>query len=311
MLATRSTSRIVAHEQPDVIEVGSAWTAPWLIHLARRQVDVPAVWFYHSNFPRIIAPRPESTGWLRRSASAAAWRYVRRLARLVHTTIAPSETVVKQLEQNGVRNVVSVPLGVDLERFHPKRRTRAAETRKRFGLPDEMLAMYVGRIAAEKDLDVLLRGWMQVEQRTGARLVIVGDGPARRTLSHAPGGDRAIWLPFQHDRDVLADLYGCINLYVAPGPAETFGLASLEALASGNPVLSVNQGGVSDTIGRSGAGALYASGDPDDLARVAERLLGDDLTRLGDQGRAYVEAHHGWSTVFDRLFAVYRRVISS
>ncbi len=95
MLATRSTSRIVAHEQPDVIEVGSAWTAPWLIHLARRRVDVPAVWFYHSNFPRIIAPRPESAGWLRRSASAAAWRYVRRLARLVHTTIAPSETVRK------------------------------------------------------------------------------------------------------------------------------------------------------------------------------------------------------------------------
>jgi alpha-1,6-mannosyltransferase len=171
--------------------------------------------------------------------------------------------------------------------------------------------MYVGRIAGEKDLDVLLRGWVRVEQRTGARLVIVGDGPARRTLAHAPGGDRAIWIPFQRDRDLLADLYASIDLYVAPGPAETFGLASLEALASGNPVLSVNQGGVSDTVARSGAGALYGSGDADDLARVAERLLTDDLTQLGDQGRAYVEAHHGWSTVFDRLFAVYRRVISS
>ncbi len=311
MLATRSTSRIVAHERPDVIEVGSAWCAPWLIRHARRRLDVPAVWFYHSNFPRIIAPRPESAGWLRRSASAVAWRYVRRLAGLVHTTIAPSETVVKQLEHEGVRNVVSVPLGVDLQRFHPRRRLHAIETRKRFGLPQGMLGMYVGRIAGEKDLDVLLRGWMQVEQRTGARLVIVGDGPARRALAQAPGGDRAIWLSFQHDRDMLADLYAAVNLYVAPGPAETFGLASLEALASGNPVLSVNQGGVADTVTRSGAGALYRSGDPDDLARVAQRLLSDDLTRLGNVGRAYVEAHHGWSTVFDRLFAVYRRVISS
>jgi alpha-1,6-mannosyltransferase len=311
MLATRSTSRIVAHERPDVIEVGSAWCAPWLIHLARRHLDVPAVWFYHSNFPRIISPRPDSSGWLRRGASAVAWRYVRRLARLVHTTIAPSETVVQQLEHEGVRNVVSVPLGVDLERFHPRRRLHAAETRDRFGLPDGMLAMYVGRIAGEKDLDVLLRGWIQVEQRTGARLVIVGDGPARRSLAHALGGDRAIWLPFQHDRDLLADLYAAADLYVAPGPAETFGLASLEALASGKAVLSVNQGGVADTVERSGAGALYRSGDHDDLARVAERLLGDDPDRLGEIGRAYVEAHHGWSTVFDRLFAVYRRVISS
>ena len=58
MLATRSTSRIVAHERPDLIEVGSAWCAPWLVHLAKRQLDVPAVWFYHSNFPRVIAPWP-------------------------------------------------------------------------------------------------------------------------------------------------------------------------------------------------------------------------------------------------------------
>jgi alpha-1,6-mannosyltransferase len=152
---------------------------------------------------------------------------------------------------------------------------------------------------------------LQVEQRTGARLVIVGDGPARRSLAQGPGGDRALWLPFQHDRDVLADLYAAVNLYVAPGPAETFGLASLEALASGNPVLSVNQGGVADTVTRSGAGALYTSGDHDDLARAAERLLSDDLKRLGDIGRRYVEAHHGWGTVFDRLFAVYRQVISS
>jgi alpha-1,6-mannosyltransferase len=219
--------------------------------------------------------------------------------------------VVKQLEDEGVRNVVSVPLGVDLERFHPRRRLHAAETRERFGLPDGMLAIYVGRIAGEKDLDVLLRGWIQVEQRTGARLVIVGDGPARRSLAHAPGGDRAIWLPFQHDRELLADLYAAADLYVAPGPAETFGLASLEALASGIAVLSVNQGGVADTVTRSGAGALYGSGDHHDLARVAERLLGDDPARLGGIGRTYVGAHPGWSTVFDRLFAVYRRVISS
>ena len=121
----------------------------------------------------------------------------------------------------------------------------------------------------------------------------------------------AIWIPFQHDRDVLADLYAAVNLYVAPGPAETFGLASLEALASGNPVLSVDQGGVADTVRRSGAGALYRSGDHEDLARVAQGLLGQDLTVLGEVGRAFVEAHHGWNTVFDRLFAVYRRVISS
>src|SRR5207249_870858 len=83
MLATRSTSRIVAHERPDLIEVGSTWFAPWLVHLATRSIDLPAVWYYHSNFPRVIAPWPASVGPLRRGASEFAWSYVRRRARLV------------------------------------------------------------------------------------------------------------------------------------------------------------------------------------------------------------------------------------
>jgi alpha-1,6-mannosyltransferase len=310
MLATRSTSRIVAHELPDLIEVGSAWCAPWLVHLATRRLKVPAVWFYHSNFPRIIAPRPRSAGWLRGGASALAWRYVRRLGGLVHTTIAPSETVARELRAAGVERVVRVPLGVDLELFNPARRAYAVETRRRFGLPGGQLGMYVGRIAAEKDLDVLLRAWPQVRRRTGARLVIVGHGPARRGLRAGPGGDQVIWLPYQRDRDQLADLYAAVDLAVAPGPAETFGLAALEAMASGNPVLSIDQGGVADTITRSGAGMLYRSGDAAHLAEVAECMLGTDLRALGNTARLFAESHHSWNTVFDRLFTVYRRVIA-
>jgi alpha-1,6-mannosyltransferase len=310
MLATRSTSRIVAHEQPHLIEVGSAWCAPWLVHLARRQLRVPAVWFYHSNFPRILAPRPRSAAWPRRAASALAWRYVRRLSAMVHTTIAPSETVVRELRSAGVENAVCVPLGVDLDRFHPSRRAYALETRQRFGLPAGQLAMYVGRLAGEKDLDILLAAWLRVERRTGARLILVGDGPARRTLRRGLGGDRVIWLPYQRDREQLADLYAAIDLYVAPGPAETFGLSSVEAMASGNPVLSVDQGGVAETVAQSGAGMLYRSGDPLHLSEVAERLLTSDLAAAGESARRWVEVHHDWTTVFDRLFAVYQRIIA-
>jgi glycosyltransferase involved in cell wall biosynthesis len=206
---------------------------------------------------------------------------------------------------------VCVRLGVDLDRFHPARRDAAAQTRIRYGLPGGLLAMYVGRIAGEKDLDVLLRGWQQVEQRTGARLVIVGDGPARRTLGASPGGDRVIWLPFERDRDSLADLYAAVDLYVAPGPAETFGLAALEALASGCPVLSVDQGGVAETVRRSGAGMLYRSGDFAHMAEVAERLLEADSGALRVMARHYAETHHSWTTVFERLFSVYRSVLTS
>jgi alpha-1,6-mannosyltransferase len=112
------------------------------------------------------------------------------------------------------------------------------------------------------------------------------------------------------DRGRLAALQATSDLCLAPGPAETFGLAALEALASGVPVLSADRGGVAETVSLSGAGRLYASGDPAHLAETAVRLLGEDLPALGRLGRRYAEERHGWDAVFDRLFQVYRSVLA-
>ena len=310
MLATRSTSRIVAHERPDLIEVGSTWFAPWLVHLATRRVDVPAVWFYHSNFPRVIAPWPETASGIRRAAAEFAWGYVRRLGRMVRATLAPSDFVARELERVGVERVVRVGLGVDLERFHPARRAVAAETRRLHGLPEGPLAMYVGRLAAEKEVDLLLDAWPEVERRTGAALAVVGDGPARRRLQRRAGSDRVHWVPYQGDRDRLADLIAAVDLVIAPWSIETFGLSALEALASGTPVLGADRGGVAETVAGSGAGAVFAAGDAGALAEQAAGLLQGDLAGLGAMGRRYAEADHGWDAVLDRLFGVYRGILA-
>jgi alpha-1,6-mannosyltransferase len=173
------------------------------------------------------------------------------------------------------------------------------------------VALFVGRIAREKELDLLLASWPAVQRRTGSRLILVGDGPSRRRLQSRPGSKQFLWLPFEGDRERLADLMAAVDLYVAPCSLETFGLSALEALASGTPVLSADRGGVAETVSRSGAGALFASGDPAALAEVAVRMFTGDLDQLGIRGRAYVEAHHGWDQVFDRLFSVYRGILGS
>jgi alpha-1,6-mannosyltransferase len=228
---------------------------------------------------------------------------------MVQATIAPCRAVVRELESAGVPNVVHVPLGVDLELFTPARRAGAEATRRRLGLPEGPLALYVGRFAGEKELDLVLGAWAAVERRTGARLVLVGAGPAEASLRRAPGADRAIWLGFERSRERLADLYGAATLYVAPGPAETFGLSAMEALASGLPIVSVDQGGVAEAVSRSGAGRLYAAGDPAHFVEVAGSVLAGDPAVLGATGRAYAEAHHAWPHVFDRLFEVYAGIL--
>jgi glycosyltransferase involved in cell wall biosynthesis len=128
---------------------------------------------------------------------------------------------------------------------------------------------------------------------------------------HQPGSERFLWLPFEGDRERLADLIAAADIYVAPCSLETFGLSALEALASGTPILTADRGGVAETVTRSGAGLQFASGDPGSLADTAERLLTADLTELGTKGRRYVEANHGWDLVFDRLFGLYREILKS
>lgn len=311
MLATRSIGRIAAHERPNLVEVGSPFLVPWLAHRAARPLGIPLVWFYHANFPRVLAPDPARSGLPRRAAAALAWRYVRTVGRLFRTVIVASEYARRDLEAQGLGPVSQVSLGVDVEHFHPRRRADRTGIRRRFGLPEGPLALYLGRFSFEKDVDTLLTAWAEVERRTGAHLVLMGDGPAAARLRASAKATRITWIPFQPDRELVADLLAAADLYIAPGAVETFGLAPLEALASGTPVLCADRGAVREQIDASGAGALFSARSAGALAEAAIALFAADLPALGARGRAYAETHHRWEAVFDRLFDVYRSVLAT
>ena len=158
----------------------------------------------------------------------------------------------------------------------------------------------------EKELDVLVEAWREVERRTGAWLVLIGDGPKRKMLQRLAEGRRVRLLPYQSTRPALADLHAALDLYIAPNPSETFGLSSLESLASGTPLLAADRGGAGEQAIDSAAGRTFESGSAASLAREAIAMLGMDAAVLGANGRAYCEREHAWPHVFDRLFAVYR-----
>jgi alpha-1,6-mannosyltransferase len=312
MLATRSTRRVTQHEKPDVIEVGSWLLVPWLMRSATRIVDTPLVYFYHSNFPRVISPFPATDGRVKRMVSRIAWKYSRKLDKLFSVTIAASDFSATELRNAGIDRIARVPLGVDLDFFHPSRRERRAETRLRAGLTNGPLAIFVGRFSKEKELDVLVDAWAEVERTTDVTLAIIGDGPMRPLLeARAKGRRRVLFLPYQSNRDALADLVAAADFFVAPCSHETFGLSALEALSSGVPVLSADRGGVSEQVRNSGAGALFESGNPASLAEAVRTLVQRDLPALGRKGREYAEREHSWAHVFDRIFAVYRDVIGA
>ena len=302
-------SRVLDRERPDLIEIGSPLLVPWVMRRANRRHAIPMVWFFHSNIPRVVAQIVPRMG--RNLMRGAARAYTTRLGSLFRATIAASDAAAADLESYGIGPVMRVPLGVDLELFSPERKRRAREARRRAGLPEGPLAIFTGRLSVEKRLDVLLDAWAEVERRTGARLVVQGDGAARAQLERHSYASRIVWCPFQQERVAVADLLAATDLFVTPSPAETFGLAALEALACGVPVLSADTGAVAELVEASGSGATFAVGEPVDLADQAVRLLGQDLVALGRRGREYAERHHAWTVVFDRLFRVYRDVVAT
>lgn len=306
MLATRSSRRIVEHEGPDVIEVGSIGLVPWVVRHATRRADVPLVGFYHSHLPRQIAPSGVRNPAHRRVAETLAWRYLRALDRHFATTIVATDYVARELAAAGIDRTTRVPLGVDAGLFHPRRRDGAAVTRRMAGLSPRPLVLYVGRLAREKDLETLIDGWRLAEPRMDAELAIVGNGPRGAALRARAAGLRIRFLPHVGNRMRLARLVAAADLCVAPSPVETFGLAAIEAMASGVPVLAAHRGGAAELVDRSRAGVHFASGSPGAFAEALLAMLRTDLRALGARGRRFAEQEHDWNRVLDRLFGVYR-----
>ena len=218
MLATRSTSRIVAHERPDLIEVGSAWFAPWLVHLATRRVDLPAVWFYHSNFPRVIAPWPERAGPV--PARAGRVRLALRPAAGPHGPCDARAVRLRRPASSSGRawsgSCASGWAWTSIDSI-PRRRRRGGDAPARTACPTARSPSTWAAWRAEKEVDLLLAAWPEVRAphrrppRAGGRWP---RAPPAAAACRAASGTAGC--PFQRDRDRLADLLAAVDLAVAP-----------------------------------------------------------------------------------------------
>ncbi|MER7457595.1 glycosyltransferase family 1 protein [Micromonospora sp. NPDC126480] len=282
---------------PDVVHLASPFVLGARAAALAARHGLPTVAVYQTDVASYA--RAYRVGW----GEAAAWRRLREIHNSARRTLAPSTRAAADLIANGVQRIWLWRRGVDAERFHPA--NRCPVLRRALAPGGELLVGYVGRLAPEKRVDLL----HATTRLPGVRVVVVGDGPARRQLERALPD--ATFLGVRRGAD-LARLYASLDVFVHTGPHETFGQTLQEALASGVPVVAPAAGGPIDLVETGVTGTLVPAGDAAALAGAVADLAADRPRRLayGLAARAAV-SRRSWATVGDELIGHYRAVRSA
>jgi len=192
-------------------------------------------------------------------------------------TAADYDTVVcttgfarEEFDRIGATNVVTVPLGVDLQTFHPRRHSHLV--RQQWATPTQLLLVHCGRLSVEKRADRSIDALAALcDFGVDARLVVAGEGPLRARLQRQAARLPVDFTGFISDRHTVAGLLASADVTLAPGPHETFGLAALESLACGTPAVVSRTSALSEIV-TPDSGAL-ADNDPEAMARAVGTVI--------------------------------------
>lgn len=295
--ATSATTlrRRIDEFQPDVIHLASPMVLGGRAVVAAQKAGVPTVAVYQTDIPGYTArygmPFLEN----------ATWQLLRDVHNRATLNLAPSHATRDELIQHGIERVDLWRRGVDTSLFSPS--LRSESLRAQYAKPHEKLVIYMGRLAAEKQVEDL----KVIHDMPGVRLLIVGDGPERETLRRMM--PRARFAGFRSGTDLAAHLASA-DLFIHPGELETFGQTVQEAMASGLPVIAPRRGGPVDLVSPSRTGWLYTPGMLDEMRDRASDLLFDDAKRRAF-GRAAADSvrKRTWPVLAEQLRGYYLQAI--
>ncbi|ALI27151.1 Dolichol-phosphate mannosyltransferase in lipid-linked oligosaccharide synthesis cluster [Mycolicibacterium fortuitum] len=274
---------LLQHLGPDAIEVSDRLTLRSLGPWGRRH-GVATVMISHERLDRLVGQVLPSA-----AAVMVADFANRRTAANYDAVVCTTGFAREEFDRIGAENVATVPLGVDLEQFHPRR--RCAQMRRRWAAPEQTLLVHCGRLSVEKhahrsiDTVAALR-----DSGVDAQLVVVGEGPLRTRLERQASGLPVAFTGYVGCRDTVATILASADVALAPGPHETFGLAALEALACGTPavvsrtsalaeILTCDSGATADNDAHAIARAVTSViGRPEPLRRSSARRRAEQFT---------------------------------
>lgn len=293
---------------PDFVEASSPWRSPLMV--ANWRSEIPKALIMHADPLSAYAYR-----WLEPLVSRETidrrfvryWDHLRQLGRLYDAVVCASEDLASRLKAGGVGNVVTVPMGVEAQRFSARKRNEnlRAILLAQCGLnPDATLLIAAGRLAPEKRVPMLVEAVTIAGRHRQVGLAIFGEGRDDTNIVRAIGGNPHIRLfrP-ERDRERFASVLASADAFLHGCEAETFCMTAAEASASGIPVIVPDRGGAAD-FAKGEMGVPYRAADHADLVRAILNLPDRFVARSNGCVARAMDDH------FAALFAIYQQLNS-
>lgn len=256
--------------RPDAVYAATEGPLGWAAVRSARQIGVPVATGFHTRFDDYFGH------YGMKFLTPVVFAWLRRFHNRAQATLVPTRELRDFLVEKGFRNVRLLRRSVDTVRFDPARRDETL--RQEWGLaPDDLAVIYVGRIAPEKNLELAIRAFRTIAHDVpNARFVWVGDGPLRAQLQQAHPD--FVFAGMRRGDD-LARHYASGDLFLFPSLSETFGNVTLEAMASGVPVVAFDYGAAREHITGPSLGRAIACDDDEAFVAAASKLASDRALR--------------------------------
>ena len=280
--------RMIQVVGPDVIELSDKTT---LAAAATRARDdrVPIVLISHERLDAVVGQSFSSRTPVLRAMQVFNSHWGDR----VDSVVCCSDFAAEEFADDGATPIERIPLGVDLDTFRPGPVPRNERPR----------ITSVVRLTVDKDPQLLVETSRELLQRgLDHEWVVYGDGPLRAELEEMAAGAPITFAGYETDRRSLARKIAQADVGVSPGPCETFGLAALELLACGTPVVVPNRGALSELVpSHVGRSCVRSAGR---FADAIEELLDEDAFELRAAARRHAELH-SWRSSAHRFLSLY------
>ena len=283
--------------RPDVVHIATEGPLGWSALQAAKVLKLPVTSDFRTNFQSYS--KHYGVGWLRKPIVA----YLRKFHNATACTMVPTRELMRTLSQNGFANLKVVSRGVDTKLFNISKRDTSL--RSSWGATDDTKVLIsVGRMAPEKNLDQVLKTYDALKSTGQAfKLVMVGDGPLKEQFQKRYP---EIIFPGMLSQSNLATYYASSDLFIFPSQTETFGNVTLEALASGIPVLAFDCAAARDWVQTGVNGWLIAENNPEGFAAQAVTVFNskDLLDQITQSTRQQV-VHLDWDQIAEQVESVF------